>query len=254
MDELLYVFRLVTGNLVDWYYAEAVDDRTEEPVERIHKYAATSPYSNTIRFRPLRRGYQSMVPKLDVAKLADSFFNDSTPGLDRATLKPLINQFTNACDQNSYLESQGLLASTLAELIAAKNAHAKGESEAIPRSEFETEIRPVIEEAIESTAIPRHAKDHIKNQLQGAYRSSFRRKFRLLNDSYGMGLSSSEIDRIVTARNSLVHEGTYSSGFDDGGWSEDYRFLTWTNLIAICRLAGYEDELPGFTGGRRLEV
>ena len=254
MDELLYVFSLVTGNLVDWYYAEAIDDRTKEPVERVHKHAATGPYSNTIRFRPLRRGYQSLVPKLDFPKLVDAFFNDSSQGLDRATLKPLINQFTNACDDTSYLESQGLLASTLVELIAAKNAYAKGESEVIPKSEFEAEILPVVSEAIESTTIPRCAKDHIKNMLKGAYRSSLRRKLRLLNDSCGLGLSSSDIHRIVTVRDSLVHEGTYLSGFDDGGWSEDYRFLTWTNLIALCRLAGYDDELPTLSEGRRLEV
>ena len=254
MDELLHVFRLVTGNLVDWYYAEAIDDRTKEPVERIHKHAATGPYSNAIRFRPLKMGYQSLVPKLDFPKLVDAFFNDSSQGLDRATLKPLINQFTNACDENSYLESRGLLASTLAELIAAKNAYAKGKSEVIPRSEFETETFPAAAEAIESTTIPGCAKDHIKNMLKGAYRSSLRQKLRLLNDSCGLGLSSSDIHRLVTVRDSLVHEGTYLSDFDDGGWSEDYRFLTWTNLIALCRLAGYDDELPALSEGRRLEV
>ena len=254
MDELLYAFRLVTGNLVDWYYVEAVDDLTKEPVERIHKYAATGPYSNSIRFRPLKRGYQSLVPKLDFPKLLDAFFNDSSQGLDRTALKPLVNQFTNACDENSYLESRGLLASTLAELIAAKNAYAKGESDVVSKNDFEAEVFPTVAEAIESISLSRDAKDHIKNRLKGAYRSSFRRKLRLLNDSCGLGLSSSEINRIVTVRNSLVHEGTYSSRFDDGGWSDDYRFLTWTNFIALCRLAGYDDELPSFSEGRRLEV
>ena len=145
MEDLVYVFRLVTGNLVDWYSGEAVNDRTKEPVERIHQYAMTGPYSKTIRYRPLKKGYRSTIPKLDVAKLADAFFNDSMSRLDRETLKPLINQFTNACDESSYLESRGLLASTLIELIASKNAHEHGKSEIISESDFRAEILPVLE-------------------------------------------------------------------------------------------------------------
>ena len=46
LEDLLYVFRLVTGNQVDWYYGEAYEDQTEHPVERVHKYAITGPYSD----------------------------------------------------------------------------------------------------------------------------------------------------------------------------------------------------------------
>ena len=133
MEELVCVFRLATGNLVDWYYAEAVNHRTKEPVERLHKYAMTGPYSNTIIFRPLRKGYRSAIPKLDLPKLATAFLDDCHQGLEKAILKPLINQFTNACDDTSFLESRGLLASTLTELIAAKTAHKNGESDVIPK-------------------------------------------------------------------------------------------------------------------------
>ena len=123
MEELIYVFRLVTGNLVDWYYAESVDERTNKPIERIHKYAVTGPYSNTVRFRPLKPGYQSFVPKLDLESIVDAFFETTDHSLAINALKILINQFTNACDGTSYIESQGLLASTLTELISSKYAH-----------------------------------------------------------------------------------------------------------------------------------
>ena len=250
MEDMVYVFRLVTGNLVDWYSGEAVNDRTKEPVERIHQYAVTGPYSKTIRYRPLKKGYRSTIPKLDVAKLADAFFNDSMSRLDRETLKPLINQFTNACDESSYLESRGLLASTLIELIASKNAHEHGKSEIITESDFRAEILPVLERAIESTTYPKCVQKLLKDKLQGTYHSSLRRKLKLLNETYKMCLSNKEIDRIVTTRNDLVHKGTYRSR----SWDEDYQFLVWTNFIALCLMAGYEDKLPSFQKGRRLEV
>ena len=250
MEDLVYVFRLVTGNLVDWYYGEAVDDRTKEPVERIHNYAMTGPYSKTIRYRPLKKGYRSTIPKLDIAKLADAFFNDSVSELDRETLKPLINQFTNACDESSYLESCGLLASTLIELIASKNAHEHGKSEIISQRDFRTEILPVLKKAIENTTYPKCVQKLLKDKLQGAYHTSFRRKLKLLNETYKMHLNSKEINRIVTTRNNLVHKGTYSSR----NWDDDYQFLIWTNFIALCRLVGYEDKLPIVQKGRGLEV
>ncbi|MXY43286.1 MAG: hypothetical protein F4Y50_04390 [Dehalococcoidia bacterium] len=250
MEDLVYVFRLVTGNLVDWYYGEAVDDRTKEPVERIHNYAMTGPYSKTIRYRPLKKGYRSSIPKLDIAKLVDAFLNDSASRIDRETLKPLINQFTNACDESSYLESRGLMASTLVELIASKNAHTYGKSEVISQSDFKANILPVLERAIGSTAYSKCVRKLLKNNLQGAFRSSFPRKLRLLNETYKMCLSNKEIRRIVTTRNDLVHRGTYGAG----RWDEDYQFLIWTNFIALCRLTGYEDKLPSLQNGRRLEV
>ena len=252
MEELVCVFRLATGNLVDWYYAEAVNHRTKEPVERLHKYAMTGPYSNTIIFRPLRKGYRSAIPKLDLPKLATAFLDDCHQGLEKAILKPLINQFTNACDDTSFLESRGLLASTLTELIAAKTAHKNGESDVIPQGEFNSKVYPALEEAIASTSLEGHIQAHVKQHLRGAYRSTFRRRLQRLDAFCRLGLLDSQIDRIVRIRNALVHEGTY--GRDSESWIDDYRLITWANLIALCRLSGYRGELPPLRVGQHLEV
>lgn len=254
MDDLVYTFRLLTGNLVDWYYGEAVQNGSDKPVERIHKYAVTGPYSNTIQFRALRSGYQSLVPKVDIAEFTAAFFNDAERVLGRAALKPLINQLTNACADTLYLESRGMLASTLIELIAAKYAHAKGGSEVIPKRDFETNILPKLKEAVGNVAIARRAKDKIKSHLQGAYRSSLRRKLQQLNKGENVGLSYKDISRIVNVRNELVHEGTYGSNVEDGGWIADYTHLIWASLVALCRLTGYRGQLPQLREGFRLEV
>ena len=58
----------------------------------------------------------------------------------------------------------------------------------------------------------------------------------------------------MNIRNNLVHEGTYPSSFGDGGWSNDYRFTIWINFIAICRLIGYEGNLPHYQEGHAIEV
>ena len=254
LDNLLHVFRLVTGNQVNWYYGEAIDENSVRPVERVHKYALTRPYSNTIRFRPLKSGMMSAIPKLSPHELTRAFFDDSGQSLDRAAVKALIDQFTMSCDETSYLESKGLLASTLTELIASKIAYANGVSDAIPHSNFVKETLPILSEAVENTQLPKEIKEHVKNQLQGAYRNTFRHKLRSLNDRLKLGLNRFEIARVVDVRNALVHEGTYRSDFDDGGWVNDYQFTTWVNFIALCRLLGYDGELPVFGHGQWPEV
>ena len=178
LDDLTNVFRLVSGNRVDWYYGEAIDKDTDEVVERVHKYAVTSSYSNTLRFRPLRSGYQAPYPKLDLAALTEAFFRNNASTLDLPTIKTLIGYFTNACDRTSYLEARGLLASTLTELIVAKYADAKGVSVFMPEEDFTANVLPIIKKAIESTNLQKDIKNHVSNYLRGAFRRSLRYRLR----------------------------------------------------------------------------
>ena len=254
MEDLLYVLRLVTGNKIDWYYGETYDDQKENPVERVHKYATPGPYSNTISFERLGGSQESALPKLNLDSLTKAFFNKSGHVLDRDTMNPLINQFTTSCDKTLYLESRGLIASTLIELIAAKYAKKKGTHEVVSRSQFMGEVYPKLKEAIEDTSLSEDTKGEVESHVRGAYRSSFRRKLRVLNDEFELGLDEAQIDRIVRTRNALVHEGTYPSSTDDGGSLADYELITWINLCALCKLLGYSGQLPAFREAHGVEV
>ena len=103
MNDLISVFRLASGNKVDWYYGEAFVADTERAVERFHKDAVTGPFSKTIRFRRLHCGTISVTPKLAFEALAESFLSNDKQVVDRSTLKQLIDYFTNACDENVIL-------------------------------------------------------------------------------------------------------------------------------------------------------
>ena len=223
-------------------------------MERVHKYAVTSSYSNTLRFRPLRNGYQAFYPKLDLAALTEAFFRNNASTLDLPTIKTLIGYFTNACDRTSYLEARGLLASTLTELIVAKYADAKGVSVFMPEEDFKANVLPIIKKAIESTNLQKDIKDHVSNQLRGAFRHSLGYRLKALADDFKLPLNGTERHRLVKIRNALVHRGTFPPPLDDSGWSDDYTFTIWTNFIAICRLIGYEGELPRYQKGHTIEV
>ena len=176
MNDLVSVFRLVTGNRVDWYYGEAVEVGAYRIVERFHKNAVTGPLSKTIRFRRLRSGVVSAIPKLDFQALAKCFLDDGNRVLDRDTLREMINYFINACDETSHLEARGLLASTLLDLIVFKYASAKGTHNVVEEKEFREQLLPTLRCAIKAARLPESTEELRKraiDQLQGAYRQSF---------------------------------------------------------------------------------
>lgn len=254
MDLLIYVFRLVTGNSVNWYYGEVFEDNTGNAVEIIHHYVSNSTYSNTIRFRPLRSNQRSAIPKLNLPELTEAFFNTFEKSPDPYNLKALINYFISSCDSTSYLQLRGLLASTLIDLMVAKHAKEKGQHDFIPHQKFQDETLPALKSAVEKTNLPPETQQHIMRHLNGAYSSTFRQRLRSLVKDFDLGLSSQERGQIVDTRNNLVHEGTYKSKFEDGGWSNDYRLITWTNFAILCRLLGYEGELPEYQDHQQLEI
>ena len=258
MDNLVSVFRLVTGNRVAWYYGEAPEVSTGTLVERFHKAAVTGPFSNTVRFRPLRRGMSSVTPKLNFEALAESFLDGDKLVLKQNTLKELINYFVNACDETSYLEARGILASTLTELIVAKYTGTKKAQNVIEKDEFKKGALRDFQKAIKSVVLTGPSKDELgtraRELLQSAYRRSFGKRLELLTKELKLPLDVNARREAVKIRNELVHEGRYfSANGDDYGYSQ-YKLMIWMNLVALCRLTGYEGDLPWLTESNQLDV
>ena len=249
IEELMFVFRIVTGNQVNWYYGEALRTSNRAPVERLHQYAGISPYSSTFRFRHLRKGMVSVVPKVNLTDLTLAFFDERGHSIDKETLKIFINQFTNATSSTPFLESAGLIASTLMDLIVSKYAATKDKSEVCPEATYVAQYLPVLQRAIKSASVPQNIREQAALHLRGSFRYTFRQKFKLLRDDLRLPLSDGEIGRMVKTRNLLVHEGTFGS--NPRG---DYDFLIWTLIMSLCRLCGYRGDLPIYRDDTSLEV
>ena len=245
IEDLLYALRIVTGNMVNWCFGESVDG-SGKPVERIHQYGVSANYSDVMRFRPLRTGQGRRIPKFDLLALVEAFSKDSGHRPSKNDLRGLINQFTNACVTGLNIESSGLLTSTLSELIAAKYSQATGTSDLIPRGKFQKDVLPKLRAAIDSTDLDTDTKGQMTEHLNGSYRRSLKYKLKGLNKDLDLGLSETEIKRIVKVRNSLVHRGSYPDQLEDRRWADDYHLLIWSNFVSLCRLSGYEGHLPTF--------
>ncbi len=237
MNILISTFRLVTGNRIDWYFGEALEGQSTEPLERIHKDAVTGPFSKTIRFS---------ATSLLLEGVISAFFSDDCKPIKQEDLKKLIDYFVNCCDETSYLEARGLLASTLADLIVLTHAEVKDSQNVMKEEDFNSQILPALQTAIESLELPElsdELRERAQQELRGAYRNPFRKRLNLLVKECNLSLSSKDRGRAVDIRNKLVHEGKFLSGNRED-WYGEYGFMIWLDFVALCRLAGYDGVLP----------
>ena len=239
LDDFVCVLRLVTGNQVSWYYGEARDN-ADRLIARIHNHSIPTPYSDIVRFRYVDNGGMSLIQKLDLPELVTAFFDEADRILDNTTINTLVNQLTNATGNTTFLESAGLVASSLTELIASKYAESRSKSVKIQESVYNDLVLPRLKSAVKDTALHGDLQEHIGNYLKGGFRHSFRSKLKLLRDELNLPLNSSNINQIVNTRNDLVHRGEYSSDAEGLNWLIEYNFIVWTDIMILCRLMGYK--------------
>ena len=149
--------------------------------------------------------------------------------------------------KTSYLEARGLLASTLLDLIVLKYARTKEAHTVMEEKEYRKQVLPAFKKAITNVELPKSSNElrrRAKEELVGAYRTSFRKRLELLAERLDIPLSKNDCSRAVKIRNELVHEGRYLSANGDDDWYSQYRLMIWIDLVALCRLTGYDGDLP----------
>ena len=242
MNILISTFRLTTGNRIDWYFGEALAVPSARAVERIHKDAVTGPFSKTIRF-------SANIPH--VGGLINAFFSDACKPIKQEDLKKLIDYFVNCCDETSYLEARGILASTLADLIVLTHAEAMDCQNVMEEEDFNTQILPALQAAITCIELPGlsdQLRERALQELKGAYRHTFRKRLELLVKETNLSLSSKDRGLAVKIRNELVHKGKFLSE-NSNDWYGEYSSMIWLDFVALCRLSGYDGELsPSIVG------
>ena len=237
MNILISIFRLTTGNRVDWYFGEALEVPSARVVERIHKDAVTGPFSKTIRF-------SANIPLL--GGLISAFFSDDCKPIKQDDLRKLIDYFVNCCDETSYLEARGLLASTLADLIVLTHAEVMDCQNVMEEEDFNTQVLPALQAAIGCIEVPglsNQLRKRALQELKGAYRQTFRNRLKLLVKKTNLSLNPEDRGRAVNIRNELVHKGKFLSE-NRNDWYGEYSFMIWLDFVTLCRLSGYDGELP----------
>ena len=242
MTRWLYLFQSINSYTT-------LRDTTE-----FHNHSIPTPYSDIVRFRHVDKVGRSLIQKLDLTELTTAFFDEADRILDKTAISTLVNQLTNATGNTTFLESAGLVASSLTELIASKYAEAKKKSEKIQKGVYRDLVLPKLKSAVNDTDLPGDLQEHIGNFLQGGFRNSFRSKLKLMRDELNLPLNSSDINQIVKTRNDLVHRGEYSSDAEGLNWLTEYNFIVWTDIMILCRLMGYKGKFTEQMSPDRIEV
>ena len=186
-----------------------------------------------------------------VGGLINAFFSDACKPIKQEDLKKLIDYFVNCCDETSYLEARGLLASTLADLIVLSHAEAMDCQNVMEEEDFNTQILPALQAAIMSIELPGlsdQLRERALQELKGTYRHTFRKRLELLVKETNLSLSSKDRGLAVKIRNELVHKGKFLSE-NRNDWYGEYSFMIGLDFVALCRLSGYDGELsPSIVG------
>lgn len=234
MGDLVSVLRLWSGVKLDWLYGEGLGDDGTTAVERIHKNSVTGNFHNTI---------PGMGWTVDLPQMVEAFFSGVDRPIDFKTMKSLIDYFVDVCNQGQYLELRALSAATLLDTITAKYAVYRHSEEVMPKQDFQEHVLPALRKSIEALEIEAETREQLINNVQGGFRTSFRNRVKLLSEGLNLGIKGKFRNRVIDARNSLVHEGRFPNEDPDSRW-QDYRGILWTNFAALCRIIGYEGALP----------
>ena len=234
MDNLVFALRLWSGNKLDWLYGEGLDDNFDSTVEMLHKNGVVGEFSNTISFLGWR---------VNLKELVQGWFSTDGKVVSVEMIREFIDYFVDCCATGPYFEIRALSAATLLDALSLKYATAFGEENVLSKGDFQADVLPNLEAVIGSKALDPEKKGQLKANLQGLYRTSFRRRLRLLNEELSLKMNPKLINRVKNARDKLVHEGRFTSKTKKQRWS-DYACLLWTDFSTLCRLVGYCGELP----------
>ncbi len=237
MEDLIPVLRLWSGNKLNWLYGKGYDYGGCLS-ETLHQSPVVGGYSE-VTFR-----YGWSTHPVNLCELAASDFPKQVRVLSDQDIREHVDGFVEACQARQFRENQGIAAATLLDALVAQHAETRGKDTIMSKSAFKKHVQPALRKAIDDISVP-SVSDHVKCQLKsfvlGGYRSNMRNRVELLSEELSVCMSDDLRSRVIKVRNELVHEGR----FPDNERSEaDRNLLLWMNFVVLCRLVGYEGELP----------
>jgi len=238
VDSILHPLSLATGTLVSWHSYSALDS-AGDVLGTVHKGVnIDGPFSNLI----LMMGWDA-----DLATCATGWFNRPAdlPFVVEDII-PLIRQHIDACIEGPFLETRGLAAATLLDVLANQNARQNDTSNVVEPEAWKESVLPALRNTLRSSrqslGLTKTQVQAINMSLAHAYRRSFRGKLVQLLEELDVNPKSLPLDHVVDARNNLVHEATFSSASDFTHFDQ-FAALMLLGRSILLRLVGAESDL-----------
>src|SRR6266508_4142932 len=201
---------LAVGTQVTWLHYAAVDKRYGEST-RVYRSSRPRPFAGTTMAHGWDVPLDWLIPVWFDAGLSRPMPLDA--------LRHRIDHHVEACCESQDVISNGLSAATLLDVLANHHAAARGNGAVVPREVWETFAQDKLAAALAAwPEIGEADAAEIGQNLRGAFRRSFGRKFKALLDDLGMGMDSKTRRRVVDTRNSLVHDSKFPR--EDRAWED----------------------------------
>ena len=231
MTNLIPVLRLWSGNKLNWIYGEGYTHRGN-PSEVLHQSPILGDYSNTTLFFGLSVSLCELMEKVPISQEG---------ALNARNIREHIDGFVDACKTSQSWETSAIAAATLLDALAAQYAESQGKDKVMSRNAFRRDVQPPLHKAIDDTSLSEDIKCQLKSFVLGGYRTNMRNRVDLLSNELSLCMSDEAKSRVIKVRNALVHEGRF---LDKDSSQVDCNLLLWMDFAILCRLVGYQGELP----------
>lgn len=231
LESLCLALSLETGTRVNYY------SRT---------YVYEGGYRQTLLREPVLRRKAWLPSSLGVLTEAQPVVDALIGGrLDMG--RRAINQFVEACNEETFLEARGLNAVSLIDSVLQAMDRTSSSSPRLPRSKqdlLSKRARQAAVEALRDLGLRDEdriiVRQNLTDNIVGITETSFRRKLTFHLQREGIVTSGAQLDALVTpvtqTRNALVHAGSFKA--DDDNRYQEYLRLVWVAAGLTARWVG----------------
>lgn len=249
VDNICALLSLASGNNVVWVEARTYGRRGQWiSSELLH--GVTRPYSS-MSLLDLNQGsnIKSLVER-GLPMLVEWDRRLAT-GANTTPLRNAIRLSLDSARGGTYLQSRGLAAVIVIELLSSRLAATVGAEKLIPSRKFSKirkRIRNLLREISPKVGIDSLVTDQLANKISELNRPSFQVGISRLVSAANLIIEDAEIKRFLEVRNALVHTGDFSSKNGINPVDQFFEILEFADRILLAML-GYKGDYLSATSG-----
>jgi hypothetical protein len=238
-DAVVEALSLASGTLVSWHYCVGSASAGSK-TQHVHHAAVSKTFAQLVVYR----GW--FVRTADAVR---AWLNQAPDAkIAREDLRIYVRQHCDSCSEDAFLETRGLSAATLLDIVAGRYAEQTGADNFIAPNAWQSEVLPALDRALQaSDHLTAEQRVETTQNVTHVYRRSFKRKLRKLLADLDVPIENSTLTRAITSRNALTHAGHFCSAGIEKQVQEYLRLV----LLARCILlsaAGVKNDLHQFFG------
>ena len=233
VDVIADALSLASGTLVTWHNL-VVRDWTGKEAQIVHRAAVSKRFSSLLVSRDW-----SISPRETI----NAWFKprDETT-FSREELRLYVRQHCEATQDQPFLETRGLSAATLLDVMAGRYAELTNAESSIDPVVWKKKVFPKLREALDRSDLTVQQKGTVIESIRHQYRTMFGVRLAKLLGDLELSIDPLVLRATLNSRNKLVHAGHFYQTDSSKHISEYFRLLLLGRCVLLAAV-GVENDL-----------